>query len=293
MRHIIVFLLSLSVTSCGQIQSSNIEKIESNDRLFRTKKMESNDRLFQLSPDLVRDIENIESNDTSLIPPTSPQKVWVKLIEGSDLMYLPSEEKYGRELSISYNGSPEKLCYDWNEDIKKYIESLPLNTRDSVVKIIAPSVKCHFDELEKRIYFRRGISKTADQDGGVTLFMEASIQDNTIKATLNITYWHGYEHTRLNLLGIKIYTDKKSLNLDVEVDNSLTRTQFIAQERAILELTNKKNLSIMQSFVDSNKSVIRLLGSSYYFNFTPSEEDKKILKMGLEMISDINNSTPN
>ena len=225
----------------------------------------------------------------------APSEVnWTRLVDGSDLMY----DGNGTTLKV-LNDKDETDGVNsyfnekrWNAFLGRYIESLPISSRDATLRTLMHSY-VKYDDLENEIVFRTVIGPKeflGEERGEIYYFgaiknRKAETQiEFRYRTSLRLAYKTANGNIGVNR--IKIYAD------DSQFDPILAFNKACQigpeSECGSMSLISKANQSIVQAMANSKKSVIRFYGRNTSYDFILSESNKRQLKVALKSLSDIN-----
>ncbi len=271
MRYIIMFFLSLSVTSCAQNQQSNFESIN---------KVNS------------ADVMNTTANSKLSV---NKQRM-VKLVDGSDLMYdattlvlnepplrCPSTGINIKARSIEYdeNKNQNKIEIDeWNVFLKKFITSIPEENRDNLLRYSLTCREFTYDNLENIVHFHNTIFYSGDDRINIRVTGHWKYNDIPILSLsfgYRFTMAENYAASRLENLngqGIKIYAD----DFQWEKQIIFEKTGGIGNEKAEISLLDDDFFDAINKLSDAKKSIIRFYGDKHYDELELNDVTKCKLK---------------
>jgi hypothetical protein len=216
------------------------------------------------------------------------EKHWVKLVDGSDLMYDANHTGGHLEFNEEYyNDKANYFNKDrWDSFLKKYIESLPVNKRDAPLRILTHSFVQN-DALENQMIFTTWIGGYENERS--KLEISGVIKGKKIFPQIKFVFDNGEEllgrYSRLSpsmqLNRIKIYLDNDQLEPYCVLKRNGDR------ESAMMTLMDKGSMSLVKSIATANNSVIRFYGRAYY-DFKLTDTDKKQLKLVIQALENMN-----
>jgi hypothetical protein len=210
---------------------------------------------------------------------------WIKLVDGSDLMYEESSNKLSNGDILILN----KVT--WNEFLRKFIESLPKEKRDASLKTF---LRCtsQYDELEKRFIFDKTI-RSSDYMGSINI--SGVIKDNELIANLKLEHdlenvftsmTVAQKHPSLGrgLGSFKIYADDFNYERAIEFN----KEGDFNHESGKLGQLNSDSINFLEKLANAKKSTIRYNGSERYYDFILGQKEKDELKLTVQSMKDIN-----
>lgn len=217
------------------------------------------------------------------------EKRWVKLVDGSDLMYDENATTALIEFNEGYyDGVTHYFNKNrWDSFLKKYIESLPVNKRDAPLRMLTHSFVQN-DALENQMIFSTWIG---GNDGERSkLEISGVIKGKKITPQIKFIFNNGKDildrYSRLSpsiqLNRIKIYLDNDQLEPYCIIERDGDR------ESGMINLMDKGGVSLINSMANSNNTVIRFYGRVYY-DFKLTGADKKQLKLVIQALEDMGN----
>lgn len=196
---------------------------------------------------------------------------WVKLVDGSSLMYNEETKKYNEKINLVNEIDLEK----WNSYLKKYVESFSVEKRDLILRILLDSYTS-YDDLEDKLFIRHHIY-TKDESRAV-IMLEGTIGKGHGKC--QIVFWYTPQKKEYSYFNkLKFYMDDKRWEKDVKfVGYSNRKTEY-----CYLDLSDKDLVEALYNLSNSNKSVIRYYLNDNYYGFDLTDKEKEELVKHLKL----------
>lgn len=205
---------------------------------------------------------------------------WEPLIEGSDIATDTKYKYYPSEMLLS-NGMLLR-GNTWNGFLKGFIESLPVEKRDDVLKGLTRFYK-EYDKVDKVIKFEplRYISGPYTWHSYVSL--KGQIKVGKVDAFVKIQY---YGSSWIFAESIKVVADDftwQSPKLNFYKDNYTEVWEY-----TYLDLSEPSVRELVNNIINSQETIIRFQGRQYYSDLVVTERMKIDLKAMIKAIDTIN-----
>ena len=205
---------------------------------------------------------------------------WKALLEGSDLKTDINYKYYPKEMNLS--NDMLLRGWVWNDFLKKYVESFPLEKRDDILKGLT-RFTVDYDKVEKIIKFEplRYISGPYSSNSYVSL--QGNLTKSKAYTLLKINY---YGNSWVFAHKITVVADDftwKSPELKFYRNHSSKVWEY-----TFLDLSNPQYRNIANKIASSKEVIIRFHGKQYYDDLQVTPRMKKDILEMLKAIDAIN-----